>query len=126
VVSPAIGELAAQLGEVVGLTRAERDVITVAATECPYHRVHPAVSRVPLLELNAARVTGHLAGADARGRWDEFVAVANDRSSGRPLSPRPAASAVSYAAYRGITHGTRDDHDASGRPARSPWPRTPP
>jgi hypothetical protein len=69
VVSPAIGELAAQLGEVVGLTRAERDVITVAATECPYHRVHPAVSRVLLLELNAARVTGHLPVADARGRW---------------------------------------------------------
>lgn len=79
-VSPAIGELAAQLGEVAGLTRAECDVIALAATECLYHVVHPKVSRVLLLELNAARVTGRLAGADARGRWDEFMAVASDRS----------------------------------------------
>jgi hypothetical protein len=79
VVSPAIGELAAQLGEVVGLTRAECHVITVTATECLYHVVHPKVSRS--CHWNSTpRVTGRLAGAGARGRWDEFVAVANDRS----------------------------------------------
>src|SRR5262245_5209612 len=79
-VSPAIGELAAQLREVVGLTRAEGDVIAAAATECLYRVVHASVGRRLLLELNAARVTGRLSGGDARSRWDEFAAIANDRS----------------------------------------------
>jgi S1-C subfamily serine protease len=61
--------------------------------------------------------------------WPRIMALPriSDSLAGRqPPEPRPAASAVSYAAIRGITNGTRDDHDASGRPATSPWPRMPP
>ncbi len=57
-VSPALDELATQLSFVGGLSARERDVITHATRESLYTVLHSKVSRLLVLELNAARETG--------------------------------------------------------------------
>ena len=56
-VSPALDELATQLSFVGGLSASERDVIIDATRESLYTVLHSKVSRLLVLELNAARVT---------------------------------------------------------------------
>jgi type 2 lantibiotic biosynthesis protein LanM len=72
-VEPSLARLAAQLRQVTTLSTPERDAVhaAVAATVTP--TVWRRVSRVMLLELNAARVTGQLTAPDPQGRWREWV-----------------------------------------------------
>ncbi|WP_246002211.1 type 2 lanthipeptide synthetase LanM family protein [Allorhizocola rhizosphaerae] len=79
-VGPAIADLAARLGSIAGLGQPERDAFCAGVTEALYETVHRHVSRVLVLELNAARVTGQLRAGSERERWDEFLALANDRA----------------------------------------------
>lgn len=78
-VEPAVGQLAARLKEVRGLGDAERAAVCSGAASALYQAVHAKVSRILLVELNAARVEGRLTAADPAGRWAQFR-----RDSARP------------------------------------------
>ena len=79
-VSPALDELATQLSLVGGLSARERDVITDATRESLYTVLHSKVSRLLVLELNAARVTGRLSGENSEQRWQQFLELSSQRS----------------------------------------------
>jgi class II lanthipeptide synthase len=76
VASPLVG-LAAQLGAVTGLGKAEREVLLASASVWLRDSVARKVSRVLVLELNAARITGRLTGASSAERWAEFLALSS-------------------------------------------------
>ena len=79
-VSPALDELATQLSCVGGLSARERDVITDATRESLYTVLHTKLSRLLILELNAARVTGKLSGENSEQRWQQFLELSSQRS----------------------------------------------
>src|SRR5215218_7412204 len=79
-VSPPLDELATQLCFVEGLSARERDVITDATRESLYTVLHTKVSRLLVLELNAARVTGRLSGENSEQRWQQFLELSAQRS----------------------------------------------
>ena len=79
-VSSALDELATQLSFVEGLSARERDVITDATRESLYTVLHSKVSRLLVLELNAARVTGRLSGENSEQRWQQFLELSSQRS----------------------------------------------
>jgi type 2 lantibiotic biosynthesis protein LanM len=79
-VSPTLDELATQLSFVEGLSAKERDVITDATRESLYTVLHSKVSRLLVLELNAARETGRLSGQSSEQRWQEFLELSSRRS----------------------------------------------
>lgn len=70
--APAHAELAHALAG-TGLTPPERDVVHAGAMAALHDTVLRKISRVLVLELNAARLTGTLTAADSAGRWAEFV-----------------------------------------------------
>jgi type 2 lantibiotic biosynthesis protein LanM len=73
---PALDQFAVRLGQVGGLGAAERTAVREGARATLYRTVHNKVSRVLLVELNAARITGRLTAADSAARWEEFLAGA--------------------------------------------------
>ncbi|HEV2782632.1 MAG TPA: type 2 lanthipeptide synthetase LanM family protein [Actinophytocola sp.] len=75
-VEPALADLTAQLREIAGLGERERHALRTGAGATLYEFVHRKVSRVLLVELNAARVTGTLREPSPERRWDEFLALA--------------------------------------------------
>ncbi|HEY2113874.1 MAG TPA: type 2 lanthipeptide synthetase LanM family protein [Candidatus Angelobacter sp.] len=79
-VSPALDELATQLSFVGGLSARERDVITDATRESLYTVLHTKVSRLLVLELNAARETGRLTGENPEQRWQQFLELSSQQS----------------------------------------------
>src|SRR5919107_2171261 len=79
-VSPALDELATQLSFVAGLSARERDVITDTTRESLYTVLHSKVSRLLVLELNAARVNGRLSGENSEQRWQKFIELSSQRS----------------------------------------------
>lgn len=79
-VSPALDELATQLSFLSGLSAKERDVITTATRESLYTVLYSKVSRLLVLELNAARVTGRLTGEDSEQRWQQFLELSSQQS----------------------------------------------
>ncbi len=79
-VSPILDELATQLSFVAGLSARERDVITDTTRESLYTVLHTKVSRLLVLELNAARVTGRLSGEDSEQRWQQFLELSSRQS----------------------------------------------
>jgi type 2 lantibiotic biosynthesis protein LanM len=79
-ISPAVDELATQLARLADLGTCERDVITEATRQSLYTILHSKLSRLLLLELNAARVTGRLSGRDSKQRWQQFLELSSQRS----------------------------------------------
>jgi type 2 lantibiotic biosynthesis protein LanM len=79
-VAPVLDELATQLSSVDGLSERERDVITGTTRESLYTVLHSKVSRLLVLELNAARVTGRLSGDDPEQRWQQFLELSSRHS----------------------------------------------
>src|ERR1041384_8569367 len=79
-VSPALDELAAQLSCVEGFSTSERDVIIAATRESLYTVLHTKVSRLLVLELNAARVNKRLSGANSEQRWQHFLELSSRQS----------------------------------------------
>jgi type 2 lantibiotic biosynthesis protein LanM len=71
--APTLDALAAHLRAVAGLGAGERDAMAAGAGAALRQTVLRKVSRVLVLELNAARLTGALTAADSAGRWAEFV-----------------------------------------------------
>lgn len=70
--APAGVELAEAL-TTTGLAPAERQALHAGAMAALHDTVLRKISRVLVLELNAARITGTLTAADSAGRWREFV-----------------------------------------------------
>ena len=94
-ISPALDELAAQLSFVAGLTARERDVIAEATRESLNAVLHTKVSRLLVLELNAARVTGRLSGENSEQRWQHFLELSSQQSFWADLTTHyPALSQV--------------------------------
>src|ERR1043165_1074063 len=94
-ISPSLDELATQLSFVEGLNARERDAITVATRESLYTVLHSKVSRLLVLELNAARVTGRLSGENSEQRWQQFLELSSRRSFWDDLTTQyPALSRV--------------------------------
>jgi type 2 lantibiotic biosynthesis protein LanM len=79
-VSSALNELATQLSFVEGLSARERDVINDATRESLYTVLHSKVSRLLVLELNAARVNGRLSGETSEQRWQHFIELSSRHS----------------------------------------------
>src|ERR1044071_7911524 len=79
-ISPALDELAAQLSFVAGLRAREREVIINATRESLYTILHTKLSRLLVLELNAARVTGRLSAEDSEQRWQQFLELSSQQS----------------------------------------------
>jgi len=71
--------LATQLAQIAGLDANERDAILAAVRESLCATLHARLSRVLVLELNAARVSGRLQGGEAAQRWEEFLALSSGR-----------------------------------------------
>ncbi|WP_211240701.1 type 2 lanthipeptide synthetase LanM family protein [Hamadaea tsunoensis] len=74
-IDPAMAGLAAQLAEVRGVTSDERGVLLDALRESLRGTLHRKLTRLLVLDLNAARVTGRLTAPTSAGRWDEFIAM---------------------------------------------------
>lgn len=72
----ALDGLASQLACITGFRPAEAQVLLAATRELLLAQLHSMLSRLLVLELNAARVTGQLRAEDSEGRWAEFVARA--------------------------------------------------
>ena len=79
-VSPALDELATQLSRVGGLSARAREVIIDATRESLYTVLHSKVSRLLVLELNAARVTGRLTAETPEQRWQQFIELSSQQS----------------------------------------------
>lgn len=75
-VEPGLFRLAAQLQTLSGLGECEREAILAATRTSLLSTLHGKLTRLLLLELNAARVTGRLRGEDGQQRWREFCAIA--------------------------------------------------
>lgn len=72
-VEPRLADLAAQLRSVPRLADPERGVLHTGVAAATRLAVWRRVSRVVLLELNAARVSGTLTADDSAARWREWV-----------------------------------------------------
>lgn len=71
--APPLLRLREGLGRVRGLGGRERDAIVDGAAAALCEVVLRKVTRVLVLELNAARLTGVLTAEDGAARWDQFV-----------------------------------------------------
>ena len=79
-ISSALDELATQLSFIDGLSERARDVIIDATRESLYTVLHTKVSRLLVLELNAARITKRLNGENSEERWQHFLELASTQS----------------------------------------------
>ncbi len=73
-IEPALAALASGLDELGSLGLAERQAVLSGARASMTDAIRRKVSRLLLLELNAARVSGSLDADDSAGRWAEFLA----------------------------------------------------
>ncbi|MFI6318403.1 type 2 lanthipeptide synthetase LanM family protein [Nonomuraea sp. NPDC050556] len=71
-IGPDLADLEARLGSLTGLTHAERGVILAASARSVEEEVRRKITRVLVLELNAARISGRLTAADPAGRWEQW------------------------------------------------------
>ncbi|MDP9864479.1 MULTISPECIES: type 2 lanthipeptide synthetase LanM family protein [Streptosporangium] len=69
---PALADLAARLGSITGLTAADRRALLDGAAAALEETVRRKVTRVLVLELNAARISGRLTAADPAARWEQW------------------------------------------------------
>lgn len=76
-ISPALDGLATQLFSIAGLGAKERDIIIDATRESLCTVLHEKLSRLLVLELNAARETGRLSGESPEQRWRHFIEISS-------------------------------------------------
>ncbi|GGA01229.1 type 2 lanthipeptide synthetase LanM family protein [Dyella caseinilytica] len=84
--APSLGKLATQLILIPELSSREREVILEETRESLSGVLHAKLTRLLLVELNAARVGERLSGEDSAERWNEFIALASQRSFWEELS----------------------------------------
>ena len=70
---PGLTALSEQLARVRGLGAVERAAICDGAAAALHRVLLAKVSRVLLVELNAARITGRLTAGDSAARWEQFL-----------------------------------------------------
>jgi type 2 lantibiotic biosynthesis protein LanM len=70
---PSLTALSEQLARIRGLADSERAAIREGAGAALLQTMLRKVNRVLLVELNAARITGKLTGADPEARWSQFL-----------------------------------------------------
>jgi len=73
-IEPVLADLAAQLRSVRGLDGHEAQAVIEGTATLLTEAALRRVSRVLLLELNAARITGRLRAPDSASRWHEWLA----------------------------------------------------
>ncbi|WP_214323833.1 type 2 lanthipeptide synthetase LanM family protein [Nonomuraea sediminis] len=71
-IGPILADLETGLGSLTGLTPAERRAILAGAATSVEEDVRRKITRVLVLELNAARLSGRLTAADPAARWEEW------------------------------------------------------
>ncbi|GAA3441359.1 type 2 lanthipeptide synthetase LanM family protein [Planomonospora venezuelensis] len=71
-IGPALADLEARLGSLTGLTPSERGAILAGAALSVEDDVRRKITRVLVLELNAARLSGRLTAPDPAARWEEW------------------------------------------------------
>lgn len=86
-VEPDLDRLDIGLAAIAGLGANERAAVLTATDQSLIAFLHGKLSRVLVLELNAARVTGRLDGADAAQRWAQFRELSSQRSFWDELAP---------------------------------------
>jgi type 2 lantibiotic biosynthesis protein LanM len=86
-IAPSLAELATRLCEVSGLGGDEADLVVDATREALLGVLHAKLGRLLILELNAARVTGRLDGADAAARWAQFIELSAHPAFWQALHP---------------------------------------
>ncbi len=79
-ISPALDEVATQLGLISGLSSPERAVISGALRKSLSEILYWHVSRLLVLELNAARVSARLKGRNSEERWQHFLDLSSRQS----------------------------------------------
>jgi type 2 lantibiotic biosynthesis protein LanM len=84
--APSLGRLATQLLLMPELTSREREVILEETRESLSGVLHAKLTRLLLVELNAARVDDRLSGEDGAERWNEFITLASQRAFWDELS----------------------------------------
>jgi len=72
-IGPPLSGLDKALAELDGLAPAERNMLVAAAGASLTETIRRKVSRVLVLELNAARVSGSLRSETSEARWSEFL-----------------------------------------------------
>ncbi|GGA51579.1 type 2 lanthipeptide synthetase LanM family protein [Dyella nitratireducens] len=75
--APSLGRLATQLVLIPALSSREREVILEETRESLCSILHGKLTRLLLLELNAARVSERLSGTDGGERWSEFLEISS-------------------------------------------------
>lgn len=78
--APAMGKLATQLLLIPQLSSRERTAILEETRESLSGVLHAKLTRLLLVELNAARTGDRLHGADPAERWNEFIELASQRT----------------------------------------------
>jgi type 2 lantibiotic biosynthesis protein LanM len=77
---PPVDELATQLTFLSELSARERAIIADGTRSSLFSVLHTKLTRMLVLELNAARVTGRLTGEDSNQRWEQFLEFSSRRS----------------------------------------------
>ncbi|WP_049561836.1 type 2 lanthipeptide synthetase LanM family protein [Nonomuraea sp. SBT364] len=93
-IGPALADLEARLGSLTGLARAECDVILAGAARSLEEDVRRKITRVLVLELNAARLSGRLTAPDPAARWEQWKKTVAEPEFWHGLAvPYPAMTA---------------------------------
>jgi type 2 lantibiotic biosynthesis protein LanM len=79
-VFPPVGKLATQLTRLPDLSANEREIIAQGTKSSLFDLLHTKLTRVLLLELNAARVSERLTGENSNQRWKDFLELSSHRS----------------------------------------------
>lgn len=77
--SSGVDRLAVQVASIAGLSRHDGEIVIETARETIHQVLHAKLSRLLVLELNAARVTGRLNAGDPHARWNEFLEISSQR-----------------------------------------------
>ncbi len=81
-----VAGLATRLASVIGLSSDERDHVLNAARAAISDNLHRKLSRLLVLELNAARVEGRLEGETPEARWANFLEASSRQAFWDALS----------------------------------------
>ncbi|MGI8667877.1 MAG: type 2 lanthipeptide synthetase LanM family protein [Jatrophihabitans sp.] len=85
--APALQVMATELAANSSLGQPERAALLAGTAATLAEAVRRKVSRMLLLELNAARLNGSLSAPDSESRWDEFINRASDLAFWQSLAP---------------------------------------
>ncbi|MEU4579881.1 type 2 lanthipeptide synthetase LanM family protein [Nonomuraea sp. NPDC023979] len=93
-IGPALADLEARLGRLTGLAGAERAAVLAGSARSLDEDVRRRITRVLVLEVNAARLSGRLTAPDPAARWEQWKRTVAEPAFWRGLDgPYPAMKA---------------------------------